>query len=490
MSFGGGGQILSNLVEAIITTAIGIVIVFLSGAAYFAWYGRNVLNKIERAFAPGYDAAFDRAHYARKDDVRRLSQAFSDSAEFPWTKHMRRKEQEYIDRIIQGKEPGLYFMLLGPKGSGKTSMILNAMQNVRGDGVTVCEMHPDLEIFRMRLGKALNFQYFEDSQTIVFQRRPPRDGGPGLDIERALNKLEIVALRYSQRKNRPLVLVLSNIQLCKNVKDSQRLLTQIQQRAELWAASRILTVVFSTDDFWPFLHMRGTASRMHVLSVWDLNSTEAAQAIVRLRQAVKRIIPESHELSQVIALMGGRLAHLNKVAHAADMLGMAHRLVQAEKAWLLTLIGLIPECDGGALEDQKWSVHSWVLLQEFVRMRRDAEKQRLEAVESGVWSSDESMLPLPSISYYVCRQIMTRADFLERLDQSNIVAINVFHDVLPESELLLNAAREVVEEDGFDELLDRVWERVGSAKGASQGSDEEKTGIEASKRSTAYIVPV
>lgn len=34
------------------------------------------------------------------------------------------------------------------------------------------------------------------------------------------------------------------------------------------------------------------------------------------------------------------------------------------------------------------------------------------------------------------------------------------HDVRPDSMLVLRAAREVVEEEGFDELLDSVRERV------------------------------
>ena len=33
----------------------------------------------------------------------------------PWTQHMRRKEQDSVDRIIHGHERGHYFMLLGPK---------------------------------------------------------------------------------------------------------------------------------------------------------------------------------------------------------------------------------------------------------------------------------------------------------------------------------------------------------------------------------------
>src|SRR6266540_7230031 len=63
-------------------------------------------------------------------------------------------------------------------------MIFDAMNTCNADGVSLCEAHPDLEVFRLRLGKALNYEFNEDTQTGLFQRRDPREGGPTLDIER------------------------------------------------------------------------------------------------------------------------------------------------------------------------------------------------------------------------------------------------------------------------------------------------------------------
>ena len=67
-------------------------------------------------------------------------------------------------------------------------MILDAMsqKRINADGLAFVEAHPDLEIFRLRIGKALNFKFNEDSQTLLFKRKDPRDGGPVLDIERGL----------------------------------------------------------------------------------------------------------------------------------------------------------------------------------------------------------------------------------------------------------------------------------------------------------------
>lgn len=33
----------------------------------------------------------------------------------PWTEHLRRREQDRIDRMVKGEEVGHYYVLLGPK---------------------------------------------------------------------------------------------------------------------------------------------------------------------------------------------------------------------------------------------------------------------------------------------------------------------------------------------------------------------------------------
>lgn len=74
---------------------------------------------------------------------------------------------------------------------------------------------------------------------------------------------------------------------------------------------------------------------------------------------------------------------------------------------------------------------------------------------------------------------MTRADFIEGrifilmielhrhnfipaldLDRLNIISIDINHNVRPDSFLLLHAARDVVEEEGFEEKLQSVRDRI------------------------------
>ncbi len=73
-----------------------------------------------------------------------------------------RKEQVKIDAIVDGTERGHYHLLIGEKGTGKSSMLLDAMQKVNGEGISMFEAHADLEIFRIRLGKALDFEFYEE----------------------------------------------------------------------------------------------------------------------------------------------------------------------------------------------------------------------------------------------------------------------------------------------------------------------------------------
>ncbi|KAG8822121.1 hypothetical protein FRB91_003316 [Serendipita sp. 411] len=451
----------SSAMDAALTTLVGLGLVFLGGVAYVSWYKWRVLDKIEEAFAKGYDPALELAthvHSGKGDDP---------DLSYAEIENMRRKEQGRVDSIISGQEVGHYYLMIGPKGTGKSTMILEAMKAIEAEGVSVCEAHPDLEVFRLRLGKALNFEYNEDTQTGLFQRRDPREGGPALDIERAFNKLEKVALRCNKKNGRPLVLIINNVHLFPNDASGKNMLLQIQQRAESWSESGILTIVFTSDDVWPYLSLRKTANRMQVLSIADLDYPSSMYALRKLRKLTPWKEGDTPEtLSNTASIIGGRLSYINKVSRVRDMVDMAKALLEQEKAWLQSLIGLIKDCDDDVMDEQKWSACTWLLLQEFVKMRVEQEKERDERIAAHKAAGKlgdqilEGALPLPVIPYHRCRTLMTRTDFMEELDRINIITIDTEMGVRPDSMLILQAAREVVQEDGFDELLQSVRDRI------------------------------
>lgn len=75
---------------------------------------------MELAFTAGYDPALELANRApRPLEVPRARSPSTETEELDADGHLhlqlRRDEQDTLDRIVQGREAGRYFMLLGPK---------------------------------------------------------------------------------------------------------------------------------------------------------------------------------------------------------------------------------------------------------------------------------------------------------------------------------------------------------------------------------------
>ncbi|WWD17146.1 hypothetical protein CI109_101583 [Kwoniella shandongensis] len=454
--------------QAALTTVVGLGMVFAGGMAYLEWYKAHVLHRMGRAFEPGYDPALE------------LS-----TLNGPNATHIKRREQPLIDRIVRGDERGGYYLIIGSKGTGKGTMIIDAMRKINADGVSFCEAHPDLEVFRLRLGKALDFDFYEDWQGSLFSRADPRNGGPALDVERALNKLEKVALRYARKNGRPLVLAFNNIHLFPNTTEGHSVLHQLQQRAEAWAEGGILTMIFSTDDFWCLDMMKKNASRMRILSVYDLSASESIRALRHLRTQSLKIrggedeVEGDNILRRVYELVGGRTSYLARAARADDMIEEAENMIQGEKQWLLSKIGLIPEHDDDVMSFRRAGGQAKAAppLSPFTHTATGifpappevtrSEEQDVEPEQSAspvdvTPPAEPSIgdLRLPNVTYEEARKIMTRTDFLEPLDHYHLN-----HHVRIDSMLLLRAAQEVVAEEGFDDALDITRDRIDQIEG-------------------------
>ena len=72
-------------------------------------------GQIELAFSAGYDPALELANRAKKHDDVSAAAVLQWDSDGPWTEHLRRDDQDQMDRIVKGKETGHYFLLLGPK---------------------------------------------------------------------------------------------------------------------------------------------------------------------------------------------------------------------------------------------------------------------------------------------------------------------------------------------------------------------------------------
>lgn len=275
---------------------------------------------MEKAFAPG-DPVLTLAAIGKN-----LPLAASAAA----THWVERPEQAVVDAIVAGDLAGHYHLLLGEKGAGKSSMLLEAMRKIDGEGVAMLEAHADLEIFRVRLGKALDYEFHEDYIGGYFSERGPRDTTALLDIERALNKLEKVALRRRAARARPLVVIVNQVHLVRDDDDGKDLIELLQQRAEQWAAAHLVTVVFSSDDFWVYERLKQLATRMEVMSVNDLPKAQATAALQRYRRRYHDEEVPSEVLDQVYDRVGGRLTFLNRVARSKDMLRTCDEIIDTE----------------------------------------------------------------------------------------------------------------------------------------------------------------
>lgn len=342
--------------EAAATTFASILVLGVGFAAagylYHRSYKMLVVRKMTGAFEPG-------------DPVLELAAIGKDAphahkeADEHW---VRRPEQRHVDDIISGREVGHYYLVIGDKGTGKSSMIIEAMRKIDGDGVSMVEAHADLEIVRIRLGKALDYEFHEDYIGGYFSERGPRDTTALLDIERALNKLEKVAMRMLRARGKPLVVIFNQMHLLRNDDDGGDLIELLQQRAEQWAAANLVTMVFNSDDYWVYERFKQLATRMEVLPVTDLPKQQAVSALRNYRRRYFGEDPPRSLLERVYERVGGRLSFLNRVAKSDDMLGTCRHIIDTEKKWFLNQCWILgSEMDDDVMDQQKWAVRETAL---------------------------------------------------------------------------------------------------------------------------------
>lgn len=333
-------------------------------------------------------------------------------------------------------------------------MLLDAMQKVGGEGISMFEAHADLEIFRIRLGKALDYEFHEDYIGSLFSIKGPREGNTALlDIERAFNKLEKVALKRRKAVGRPLVLIINSTHLLRDDDDGRDLLELIQQRAEQWAASNLVTVVFNSDDYWVYERLKQYSTRMDVLPVLDLPKEQAMSALRQYRARHFKENPPTNLLEMIFDRVGGRLTFLNRVARSPDMLKTCDHICETEKTWFLNKCWILGEgMDDDVMDQQKYAAAAMVLAKALVDQEKDI-------VGKGTNLPGQGQL-LPQIALHKAREIMTRADFIQDYDHINIFTIDAQAMVRADSVPMQNAFRQICSEPCFEEHLQATLDRI------------------------------
>ena len=435
---------LFKMFESSATTFASLLVLGLAGYGYHKYYKYLVLQKMEKAFEPG-DPVLELAALENHD-----GEATQDTKDdIGW---IRKTEQAKIDAIVNGRDTGHYHLLIGEKGTGKSSMLLNAMAKVKGEGISMFEAHADLEIFRIRLGKALDYEFHEDYIGSLFSIKGPREGNTALlDIERGFNKLEKIALKRRRIVGRPLILIINSTHLLRDDEDGRDLLELIQQRAEQWAASNLVTIVLNSDDYWVYERLKQYATRMEILPVLDLPKSQAILALKQYRSRFYNEEPADSVLEQVYSLVGGRLTFLARVAKAPDMLSTCKHICHMEKVWFLNKCWILgQDMDDDVMDQQKYASAAMVLAKALV----DEEKRAVR-----LYGPAKSHL-LPQIPLHKAREIMTRADFIKSYDHINVFTIDAQAMVRADSVPMQNAFREICSEPGFEEHLNATLDRI------------------------------
>ncbi|EQB45926.1 hypothetical protein CGLO_15126 [Colletotrichum gloeosporioides Cg-14] len=438
-----------KVVEGSATAFGSIAVLGLAGYSYHTYYKYLVLQKMENAFSAGFSTP-ELIALARHAVPSKLQlEAALHENELGHHEWIPRTEQPLVDAILDGSLQGRYHLITGERGSGKTSMILKAMRRVHGDGIAMLEAHGDPEIFRLRLGKALDYEFHEDYVGSLFNFKGPRDSTATLDIERAFNKMEKVALTRRARTGKPLILVINRVHLLREDDHGRNLLELIQQRAELWAASRLVTVVLTSDDHSITERLRWQATRLSVADIHDIPRGPALASLKDFRAKVfKEAVPQKI-LDHVYNRIGGRVGFLDHVARSEDMLHACDLICEREKRWLLGQCWILGgDIDDNAEDQQDFSAAAMVLAKALVEKEKNMVR---EGITDG---------RLPEIPLHEVRQIMTRPDLIQRHDHVNIFSIDSNSIVRADSVPMQNAFREICAQEGFEEHLEATLDRL------------------------------
>jgi hypothetical protein len=339
------GDLAVKMRDASATTGISLCLLALVGYSYTQYYNGEVLRSIESAFETG-EPVLELA--ASTIDPRRL--VLPDR----W---IPRVEQDRIDKIVRGEDRESYHLIMGEKGTGKGSMLIDAMAKIDADGVVMMEAHANPEVFRIRLGHCLNFEFHEDNIGALFSIRGPRNASAILDIERALKKLEQVAVTRRAKVGKPLVLIINSAHLIRDNEAGQNLFDLLQQWAEKWAVMGVAVMVISTDKYWVYERLKQKAARMEVTYVHDLSKDRAMQALRNYRRIYWRENTSTAILEEVYDKIGGRLTLLNRVAKSVDMIAKCDQICFQEKIVFLNHCALHgEEMDDDVMDQQKYAV--------------------------------------------------------------------------------------------------------------------------------------
>lgn len=77
-----------------------------------------------------------------------------------------------------------------------------------------------------------------------------------LDIERAFNTLELVAIKHYAKHQRPLAVIINSAHLIRDDREGKNLVERLLQKAEALSGTGLVTTIFNSDDYWLYERLK------------------------------------------------------------------------------------------------------------------------------------------------------------------------------------------------------------------------------------------
>ena len=220
------------------------------------------------------------------------------------------------DKLIEQNATGVYYLLEGPHGSGKTTALKSAVRAVNNNimYLTVDQSKDFGTSLANKLSIDLgcnNIPFFLDTiaQTLSIRRACPETLEQKVRI--CLNLLEEALQLIQEEGNSPPILIIDHVNLLLDESAPETAVVRtLQAFAKRMADERLITIYFASSEgkVYNLFHHKSASSRLVILfphRTWDLPRIEAVKYLECLCQFASNDI-----ITEIIDVVGGHFTHM------------------------------------------------------------------------------------------------------------------------------------------------------------------------------------
>ena len=228
---------------------------------------------------------------------------------------MERQKTEALISQIKPQYTDVYFLVVGPHGSGKTTVLVDAVRRV-GPGIVYVSVSDNDFPSQLAAAFSVNYQCPKPQSIKLLEFWQPIflwDCSVTM-LKRLGWILDTLttAVKELHAHGEHATLVIDNVDMLLAHQEGEEAIVRLQDYAKKMADMHTLTVVFSASEGQvpSLLGGRSAASRMVELSYFqDITPQKAAEYV-----QCKYPYVDNHTSAQILSLVGGRFVHLNQAA--------------------------------------------------------------------------------------------------------------------------------------------------------------------------------